>query len=266
MLILLLVHPPHQKLRQPPGDLRPLRLLLRQKHLHIRIPPPQISHQRPIAKNHLRAHTPRQRRPCIRSRWPPQQRTIRISRISSRQLQYLGLLRIRLHPQRAQQIHRRRHGKLCSPQLRREVPTPNLPALLQRLHHIVDSRKTTQQILRMSRLPKHHAIPSQQLLRNRMTPNRPRTLRSKCRPLQGPPPLRCWRSRPSRPKPCLLMHPPRRLPRAVRPLAISSKGSHPIIRQQSFPNQPPQRLQRLSRIPSANPIMHILKERSSPRP
>ncbi len=48
--ILLILHPTHQKLRQAPRHLRPLRLLLRQKHLHIRIPPPQISHQRPIAQ------------------------------------------------------------------------------------------------------------------------------------------------------------------------------------------------------------------------
>jgi len=42
------LHLRNKKLRQHPSYLRPSRLFLRQHHLHIRIPTPQIRHQRTI--------------------------------------------------------------------------------------------------------------------------------------------------------------------------------------------------------------------------
>jgi hypothetical protein len=45
----LILHPAYQKLRETPRYLRPLRLLLRQKYLQVRIPPAQVRDKRTVA-------------------------------------------------------------------------------------------------------------------------------------------------------------------------------------------------------------------------
>src|SRR5262249_50815268 len=151
-------------------------------------------HQRAVAENHFRPHTSSQRRTCIRRSRPSHQRSIRICRISRRQLQHLNPVRILLHSQRTQQIDRSRHRKLRRCKIGREISSPNLSALLHCLHHVVDRRKSAGQILRMRRLAKHHPIARQQLLRHRMTPLGSRTVRCKRRRIQCPPSLRSRRS------------------------------------------------------------------------
>ena len=66
---LQLLHLGDEKLRQRTSSARPPRLFLRQHHLHIRIPAPQIGRQRTIDQHHPRPHTPRQRRTLPRE--PP---------------------------------------------------------------------------------------------------------------------------------------------------------------------------------------------------
>src|SRR5271168_3760241 len=216
ILSTLSLHTAHQELRQAPRHMRPLRLLLRQKHLQVRIPSPQIGHQRTVAEDHSRPYISRQRRPRVRRSRPTHQRTIGIRRISRRQLQHLHPVRILLHAKRAQQVHSGWHGKLCRTKVSSEVSSPNLPTLLQRLHHVIDRRKSSGKILRVRRLAKHHAIPCQKLLRNRVTPLRSRSFLRKRRGIQRPSSLRRRRSRPPRPENHLLIHLPRRLPRTTR--------------------------------------------------
>jgi len=134
----------HEKLGQRARRLRPLRLLLGQKHLHVRILPAQVGRERAIAQDHLRPHTSRQRSARI-CRRPRQQRAVGVCRIGRRQLHHLHATWVTPHSpielQRPQQLHSGRRCKLRRSQFSNEVSSPDLAALFKRLHHVVDRGK-----------------------------------------------------------------------------------------------------------------------------
>ena len=81
---------------QRPRGLPALRLILRQKHLHVGIPAPHVHRQRTIAKHDSRAHAPGEGSGRLFGRGPAQQRAVWIRRVRCRQDHHLTLLRLPL--------------------------------------------------------------------------------------------------------------------------------------------------------------------------